>query len=47
VLRAVACSCIVVSAPATAPTASQPVTFSLTPMNDPFSNRPTLLESAC
>ena len=35
-LRAVASSCIVVNAPATAPRASQPATLSLTPMNDPF-----------
>ena len=35
-LRAVASSCIVARAPATAPSASQPATFSLTPMNDPF-----------
>src|SRR5947208_9724850 len=35
-LRAVASSCIVASAPVTAPSASQPATFSLTPMNNPF-----------
>ena len=36
-LRATACSCIVVSAPATAPTARRPATFNFEPMvNVPF-----------
>ena len=32
--RAVACNCMVASAPATAPTATQPAIFSLAPMYD-------------
>src|SRR5664279_1062981 len=44
-LRAVASSCSVVSAPATAPNASQPATLSFTPMNDPFGFRPAADDS--
>src|SRR5450755_1429596 len=39
-LRAVASSCMVVSAPATAPRTSQPATLSFTPMKDPLIFRP-------
>ena len=46
-LRAMAWSCIVANAPATAPSANQPATFNLTPMNDPFDFRPAARIRRC